>query len=349
MEPTSKGFGNESYAELNLFCFGRRWCSLHEMLAWAEYVGRLTHTLEHLQQTEESLQTGFDMDQDRLKQAVNDFRYRNNLITSVETQQWLKERALSLDDLYTWVHRQFCDRRRHLMLTIPAWKKRCNDCAHEVWAELHFNGKFQILLDEFVHRIAVSHKNGIARPEPSLEDLSSGPQLEHVFLTDDMKHVAELERMYQEYAEEIADRDSCQRRLNLERMNLLKVKYEAVSYRDINAAKEAYCCMKFDGETPDSLASRTHAPYETEYSYIEDIPDPLQQHLLSAGATECLEPIRITPQKGYTVYSVMRKTEPHLNNHEVRSRLQKKIVADNLAPLIDKEVQWLPWQPGVEP
>ena len=151
----------ESYGDLNLFCFGKRWFTLNEMLAWAEYHGSLVTVLEHLQFTEEIIQDGFNVDQDKLQNEVNDFRYKQDLITSQETHKWLEERVLSLDDLYTYVHRKLANPRRSLRLTVAAWKRRCEDPARDTWAELHFDGAFTNMVDEFICRVAVSEKRGV--------------------------------------------------------------------------------------------------------------------------------------------------------------------------------------------
>ncbi len=334
----------ESYGDLNVFCFGKRWLTLNEMLAWAECHGCITSTLEHLQFTEEVIQDGFSVDQDKLQNEVNDFRYRQGLITSQETHDWLKERGLALDDLYTYVHRKLANPRRSLRLTVAAWKRRCDDPALEAWSELHFSGAFSNMVDEFICRVAIADMKGVLGNENVPATTPSNPN--HVFLSPDTRHVLAWENAYTEFCAEVADRTSCERRLKSHRHELLKVKYEAVSYKKLDAAKEAFCCIRYDGEAVESLANRTGVPFESEYAFIEDLPEVLRQKLFSAHAQECLEPIRTSPQRGYTIYVMLRKTEPHPNNGEVRDRLQRKIVKERLEREIDEKLQWIPWQPG---
>ena len=334
----------QSYGDLNVFCFDKRWLTLNDMLAWAEYSGCITATLEHLQFTEEVIQDGFDVDQDKLQSEVNDFRYKQNLITTQETHEWLKERALALDDLYTYIHRKLANPRRSLRLTIAAWKRRCDDPAREMWTELHFSGSFTNLVDDFICRVAIADmKNALDDPSP-LPIKPNNPN--EVFHGDKTRFVETWEALYQDFCSEVAGRDSCEQRLKMHRHELLKVKYEAVSYKNLNAAKEAFCCIRYDGESVESVAGRTNAPFESDYTFIEDLPKTLQQKMFSAHAQECLEPIRTSPQKGYTVYVMLRKTEPHPNNSEVRERLQRKIVHERLERNITEKLQWIPWQPG---
>jgi hypothetical protein len=292
----------ESYGDLNVFCFGKRWLTLNEMLAWAELHGCLLPTLEHLQFTEEMIQDGFTVDHDKLQNEVNDFRYKQDLITSQETHKWLKERVLSLDDLYTYIHRKLGNPRRSLRLTVAAWKRRCEDPSREVWAELHFSGAFSNMVDEFICRVAVALQKGILdNPPPN----GTPSETSQVFLNESTRHVQVWEDAYVDYCAELADRASCERRLKSHRHELLKVKYDAVSYKKLDAAKEAYCCIRYDGEAVESLASRTGVPFESEFEFIEDLPKALQQKLFSAHAQECLEPIRTSPQRGYTVYILL--------------------------------------------
>ncbi|RMD78650.1 MAG: hypothetical protein D6820_09590 [Lentisphaerae bacterium] len=330
--------------KLPLFRFGGKEYTLDQFFAWAEYTEALIPVIEHLQKTEEAVQSGFEIDQERIQQAVNEFRYHNNLITSAETHRWLRQRNLEIDDLYTHIYRKLSDPRKHLRLTPAAWKKRCLDPVREVWAELHFTAKFQRIFDDFVLRISIASRPEYYRNMYELKDVMLTDLENMIFLNQDNFHFsAFLEHVYREYVEENVPRSLCEAKLRTYRIDLLKILYESISFKDLNAAKEAYCCVRYDGESLQSLAKRTGGVYESEYAFIEDIPELLRAPLLSAKAGECLDPLRITPQRGYTVLYVTRKTEPHVNNIQVRERLERKVIEELLADWNDQNFELLPW------
>ncbi len=332
------------FAEINVFQYGDYVCSLHQILAWAEFTGRLEAITAHLRRTERALLATSEVMPEHVNQAVTEFRYRHNLITAEETEVWLAERNLARDDLYRHVYRIFCSDPMEMALSENDWCEAVPDPFAEIWAELHFTGQFDVLVEEFLFRVAAMVLN--PPEEKRTESLNLNvSHLAKLLIGPYFEFVRTTEGCYLEHAERVADRETCERRLKSQRMGLLRVQYQALSYPAESAAREAYSCMVFDNEEPHDLAERTGVLVRTGTAFVEDLPEDLGRHLLSAQPDECLAPIQLASHEGYTVCKLLTKEEPRLSSGPVISRIKRRIVAESLEAEIESNLQWLPWRP----
>ena len=67
--------------------------------------------LQRIAAEKHTSETDMDLDEDAIDSAAEQFRYRNDLITAEETEQWLAMRGLSLDDFSDYFMREYLRER----------------------------------------------------------------------------------------------------------------------------------------------------------------------------------------------------------------------------------------------
>ena len=329
-------------AQVDLFQYGRRRCSFADFLAWAELVGRLESLVTHLRRTQRAVDSGMQVRQEHLQQAADEFRYRNHLLTVNETEAWLAERALARDDLHHYLLRGFCHDPVDMAMSIDEWCDAVDDVYGELWAALHFSGNFDALLEEYLFRVAAQAlvPRGAGRKRSLSVDASP---LTRILLEGRLDEARRLEGSYRVYAEDVAGRESCERRLKSQRLQLRRLHYQALSYANQDQAQEAWSCLQHDEESPDQLAERTGVLLRTGKAFAEDLPPDVARVLQSTQPGETTDPLKLPGTENYTVFRLVQKTEPKLNSSGVRRRLRRLLVAEKLSPEIERNLSWLPW------
>jgi hypothetical protein len=336
-------------ASLALFRFGARECTFREVLGWAEFTGRLEQTLQRLRQTERALASGEKIPRRRLQQGTTEFRYRNNLITVAETQAWLDERTLTLDQLLRHLYRQFCHGEADAAPSVDEWYAGVPDVFAELWAELHFAGEFDVLVEDFLFRVAAEADPGAGNSTRAGSLNLNASKFSRLLLEGLLDDVRRLEGAYVQYAERVATPETCQRRLKSHRLELLRVEYQMLTYADAHRAREACCCLRDDGEDPEELADRTGVLIRTTSAFVGDLPADVGPKLVSAEPGEVLQPIQLPRQNEYLVCRLLRKIEPELASVEVLARVKRRLIAETLSPEVERKLRWLPWRPGGAP
>ncbi len=333
-----------SVADLAVFQYRDRVCTFHEILAWSEFTGRLEELKAYLLRTERSLIESAEVRPEHLQQAATELRYRNGLITADETEAWLTERSLDINDLYRHLQREFSADSTSVSMSTDEWCDSVPDVFHETWAELHFTGRFNLLVESFIFRVAVVDMKPPAEVEGRSLNLNTD-HLSKMLLAGHVDSVRSLEGRFVEYAETVASADSCQRRLKSHRMELLEVEYQSLTYETEDSALEAQCCIRYDGEDAYALAERTGVLLSGGSSFVEDLPEEVGRHLLSAQPGECLKPVQLPDHDGFTIFRLLNKNEPDLASAGIMKRIRRRIVSDALSEEIERNLRWLPWQP----
>lgn len=299
---------------------------------------------------------GFQVDDEQLQAASDSFRYERNIITVAETEKWLKERYLTLEDFSDYLIRDYWYRRfstgmDHLIHEYPLSKEVIEQ---SLWPETVLGGRFADLILPVTHRIAAMAENSnISLPAETIDEehksffrrmgLSSDglePWLDQMnWPRDWFEELIHMEAHYKYISNKTLIPERITRELNSQYLPLTRIEIDAACFPSANTAQEAFLCISKDGESLEVVSERAHGKRISSKFFLRDLPEGLQQYFFSASEREVLKPIE---QDGkFWIFRVCRKTPPDLKDVEVRSFVEERVFASFLRTLMEKHIYWI--------
>ena len=304
---------------------GRKW-TWGQALACAEHSGELASDLEQLRSSQaavaEAMARGICLPDHALQDAITEWRYDLNLISAQETEHWLSARDLNLADLGEHINREL-------------WRGELPDCesdqplsgpelARALWVQACLNNDLARLIRPLVQRVLCAE---LKTPE------SDSPEIQAPIFADCAIEMP-LEAAFEACVAEFANPDACTRALAVLRPNLLRVRYQAATFLNHDAAAEARLCVRDDGEDLADVAERVSARSEAGVIFPSDLDVASATRLLSAAPGECT-----LPSENYTIFVVQGKIEPDLADEPVARRVRHHCLATALRPHLGK-LEW---------
>jgi hypothetical protein len=290
-----------------------------------------------------------------LQARSEEFRISRDLISAEETERWLEERGLSLDDFSDFLIRQEISAS---VSVTPDWQVEEYAFASQELRELLsidllFTGEFDRLATVLAWRMAAREPvsdplpaKAIERERARFSERSglSGDRLDnwlHGLERDAVwfNAMLELEAIFQSQREELLSVGSRERMLPTLRMPLMRFDLELIEVDSRDAAREVFECVSADGEPMEQVASDAGYPYRRSHVFFEDLPEDLQTRLLSARPGEILDPIELEGR--FELCRLVAKTEFELTDEEVRHRVEARIVERHFSELAARFVRWI--------
>jgi hypothetical protein len=308
---------------------------------------------------------GFEVDADELQSAADRFRYERNIVTAEETERWLADRDLDEDDLVGHLERRYWHER--FRLKVPelseSYPPLPASIAEVLWPDVVCSGSLGSLALPLARRVAGGAADETATPEAVLEELSAearkafferarcGPEglldwLDRNRCT--MEWFCELLTLEARYRKACAEALSPRRfaaALDARRLDLMRIRFVVARFGADRRAREAYRCINDDGEDFGEAARRAGASAEEKELLLEDAPESLRTHLLSAARGEVV--VVEDPGDGPSIVKVIDKLLPGAADRAVRARLEPVLVSRHFDPLVETDVHWtVPREPG---
>ncbi len=267
---------------------------------------------------------GFELDEDAVQAASDEYRYQKDLVTAEDTERWLHQRGLTLEDFGAHLERRhwrfrFHDQASELAREFPPSP---NDVETALWPDVMLESHFETLARALAWRVAAHLER---KPAPAL-----GPALE--------EDLPLLERSYEEERLRTLAPENCARALKTRHQSLIRVVLERASCASDEIAQEAVLCVREDGEPLQEVAARTASRFSVTTSFAESLPESLQQRCLSALAGEVFPPI--PDEDAYSVIRLVEKIEPDLSDAEVRGRVEQWLLDARFAQLVRTHIRW---------
>ncbi len=293
-----------------------------------------------------------------LQLAVEQFRYERDLITAEETENWLEARGLTLDDFSDHFIRRHWMERLGSEMEMSAPSDLSVPFQHRDWLriELLLSGGFEKMAVELSWRICVVEKDAAGMMPERIEEERAGflertgaKTCEDWCARHDrdrnwLEEMLAAEAAYRMEAKRVLTVPRGERMLHDLRMPLTRVELEILEVECLAVAREAVLCVREDGACLEEVAREGGYPFRRQEVLIESLAPELQQKALCAAPGEVLEPM--ARGDGFNLARVMRKTEPTLNDPEVRARIEREILEHHFRDLTASRVQW---QPGFAP
>ncbi|MBA2586659.1 MAG: hypothetical protein H0U99_09265 [Chthoniobacterales bacterium] len=316
--------------------------------AWTEIL-RLVACEDYA--TEHELQ----LEETALDAASNAFRYQHDLITAEETEQWLERRGLMLADFSQFFVRHHWGnllRGKAPARSIP-YLSGSPELHDLLVNELVLTDELDRMATRLGWRIAVCEAARDEEIPGELLEIEHGRFIERNKLKPEevagwleqvgrdekwLQQMCRGEALYRRECDGTLTASERKRELANLRLPLTKFEVEMIELESLDAAHEAFLCVREDGMTMEEVAREGKYPFRRSTRLLEEIPLEYQQRFLSVSAGEVLAPLE--RGDGYQLCRVTGKSEPDVEDPSVRRRADDRILDRHFAELVGRHLEW---------
>jgi len=290
-----------------------------------------------------------DLDESSISSAAEAFRYEYDLITTEETQRWLANRGLTLDDFTDYFARQYYANTldEEIVPDEIEYSSASVELRESFLKELILSGELDRMTSDLMWRLAARcagkestpdailaekrkflHRNGIESAQLAnwLEQLNRDSQWLDEMLT--------IEAAYQKHRNTLLVPEARQRELMALRLPLTRFETEVVELESHDAVKEALFCVREDGMSMEEVATEGRYPYRRVDFVLEDLPVDAQHRFLSVSAGAVLAPS--ARGDGFELCRITKTIEPHSDDPSVKSRIDQRLLDRHFSELTSK-------------
>lgn len=303
---------------------------------------------------EQAKELDLEPDDDAISETAESFRYEHDLITAEETELWLHDRGLTLEDFSDYFARRYW--RTSLEEKISAENIGLVSAADELRqlfaTELIFAGELDRLTKQLTWRLAAlaASKQEDVDPQQLRAErrrFLDRSEIKGSKLTDWLDHIGRneqwleemlaMEAAYRRDHESVLTAEARKKQLAMLRMPMTRFEAEMIEVESLDAAREALFCIREDGMSMEELAVEARYPYRRITFRHEDVPPDWQQRFWSVGAGDLLEPL--PRDEGFELYRITKKSEPDLSDTIVQERIDQRLLERHFAALASEHVQ----------
>lgn len=283
--------------------------------------------------------------------AAEQFRYQHDLITAEETEQWLGVRGLSLENFSDYFSRQqwgeaeiegvkppeigFIDapvELRDLFLVDAILSGQLEQWTYALAWRLA-----ALTVEKEVDGAMIAAQKESFLERAGLKESETSAWLEKIGRDAEWQdRQFTLEGAYQKKCQALLVPDAHQRELITLRLPLTKFEVEVLEVESRDAAQEAIFCVREDGMTMEEVATEGGYPFRRLEFILEDLASEVQQKFLSVANGQVLDPME--KSDGFDVCRVVRKIEPQVDDADVRTRIEQRLLNRHFSELSNKHV-----------
>jgi hypothetical protein len=295
-----------------------------------------------------------EFEDDAIDAAVEQFRYQRDLITAEETEKWLADRVLGLNDFSAhFVRHYWGEKWDEIEPEVLEYFGAPNELRELLLSELILSGALDQMAQRLSWRVA-AHCSAADRPpgpqliaeertrffaRTSLEESKLGGWLEKLDRDADwFSEALAMEAIHRRDCATLLSRQAREHEIAALRLPLTRFEVETIELDSLNAAREALLCAREDGMSMEEVASEGRYPYRHPSVLLEEIPEELQQKFLSVHPGDILEPI--AHGDGFHLCRIIDKEEPDLDDPVVQERAENRILDRHFADLMTRHIQW---------
>jgi hypothetical protein len=308
--------------------------------------------LEAVEAEKRSDELDLDLDDVAISSAADAFRYEYDLITAEETEEWLGNRGLTLDDFTDYFTRHYWANAFHKEI-VPhevEYHSASAELRESFLTELILSGELDRMTTALMWRLAAycaekdPDPDAIAVAEQKFFDRN---EIEPSQLADWLERLGRdsewfntmlvMDAAYRTRRDALFVPQARQHELAALRLSLTRFETEIVEFESRDAAKEALFCVREDGMSMEDVAREGRYPYRRVNLLLEDIPIDTQQRFLSVSAGQVLKPIE--RGDGFELCCIVKKIEPRLDDPRVKSRIDQRLLDRHFSELVSKHVE----------
>ena len=292
------------------------------------------------------------LDESAISRAAEAFRYEYDLITAEETEAWLANRGLTLDDFSHYFTRHYC--ANALNGEIVSVEVEHHGASHELrelfLAELILSGELDRLTTALMWRLAAHCAE--TQPDPDTiavtgQEFFERTEIEPAHIAAWLENLGRdsewfnsmlvMDAAYRIRRDTLLVPQARQLELAALRWSLTQFETEVIEFESHDAAKEALLCVSEDGMSMEAVATEGRYPYRRINFLLEDIPIDRQQRFLCVSAGQVLKPI--ARGDGFELCRIAKRIEPHPDDPRVKSRIDQRLLDRHFSQLVSKYVE----------
>ena len=333
--------------------------TLSDVVAAAHFRGDLEEPwrrmLQRLAADEAAADRDLETDDDALQALSDEFRSDRDLITAEETETWLEQRGLTLDDFNDHFVRAYWGDA--LGAKVEPQEVDFIEASEELRemlnVELLLSGDFEQMATELSWQVAARRAAADETVGPEALAVERAEFFERAEIDEDelaawleglgrdaawFEEMLALAASYRHARATLVTDEMCRAELSVARLHLAQIDVETIELESRNAAREALMCVRNDGMSLAEVAAESCYPHQRGTVLLEDMPADLHERVLCAAPGELLEPV--PHGDGFQVCRIHQKSEPTLEDPEVRSRIEDRILGQTFADLCSRHVRW---------
>jgi hypothetical protein len=253
---------------------------------------------------------GESPDEDDVEEAARAFRYARGLLAGDELDAWLDAHGLTVETWKAYLCRSLAsdlvdepERRADVPAAAPE--------PTDVWAEGVCSGSLEELARELAALVAVAPD---APPD-------------------------ERDDRYDTFCVAAATEAAIAREIESNRLEWLRVHYDAVVFADEDSAAEAALCVRADGDPLAAVAARVGAELEECLDWMDEVEPELRARFLAAEPGDLVGPV--PTEEGFTLAALLEKMSPSVDDEDVRARAADALGFRAASRAVDDLVVWL--------
>lgn len=249
---------------------------------------------------------GEPISEQELEAAAREFRYERDLLAGDELTGWLERQRIDVDEWEAFL-------RRELALARRPDAEGCGELPQEaeIWAEGICSGRLEQLARELARLAAVSPGDPLDR----------------------------LDAAFRDFCDATVDEQAAAREVEANRLEWLRVRYQAIVAGDEGAAREAALCVRADGDPLPTVADRAGLGLVEDDTWLDELDPAVATVFLTAAPGELVGPV--AAEDGFVVAQLISKTDPSLDDERVRERAREAAVNRAVSRLVTDRVVWL--------
>jgi hypothetical protein len=248
----------------------------------------------------------------RVRTAANAFRYKRNLLSADELEEWLSTRDITLGDWMAEMRRSLLEPAPHASATTP------EAVEHADWVHAVCSGKLATYARTLAEEVAVHLSEQPLRLTP--DELAALPGKRERYCATQLRESA--------LAKAIHDNRAGWTRLDL----------QYLVHADEMVVREAALCVRLDGRELAEVAADGGLDLHETSLMLEDTEPMLRTRLLAAGPGELIGPC--VADTDHQLVLVLRRIPPRLDDAAVRRRAEETIIRRALAAEVNRYVTW---------
>ena len=264
--------------------------------------------------------------EEAIDEAAAEFRYERELITAEEMETWLEARGLTpeawMGSIRRAVLRQlWADDLDDIVAEHPASEEELDEALR---IDLLCSGTRRILAEE----LAVEAAAAAAAPG---DDPPRSPADRDALL-------ACLRQRAGRFRQAVTAPETLAREVSSNQMEWIRVDCQAIEFAEDTHAREAALCLTEDGLDFADVAGEADVPIEEVIFYLDQLDPEVRSRFLGATVGDVIGPVSV--DEAFTVYHVMAKVLPSIDDPDIVRRAEDRVLARALAAEVNRRVRW---------
>lgn len=277
-------------------------------------------------------------------EAAAQFRYARDLITARDTERWLADRGLTVDEWQDHIRRSVLAAGQ-----LPAGAPEPDPVALQraVWVDLVCGGVGAALTDQLAQQAAIDAAGAAEPPaetDPAAftgqiaEILAQFPELDPAATTARVRRLVRISSAIERYRQAVITPDVVRREIEHRALDWMRVDCRMLAFDDERLAREAALCLREDGLQFDEVAREAHGTVSDARLFVEELDGGARTVFLSARPVDLLGPLVMDGR--HVLVRVLDKVRADPADPDIRAKAEAALLDRLLGELVEHRVVW---------